>query len=62
MRARAIFNTDAKGNSTEVDVAKALEKGGLTLADVNYVNMGFPDMISAFANRARSINQKSKIN
>jgi NitT/TauT family transport system substrate-binding protein len=46
------ITSTAKGNSTEVDIAKALEKGGLTLADVNYVNMGFPDMISAFANRA----------
>jgi NitT/TauT family transport system substrate-binding protein len=46
------ISTTAKGNSTEVDVAKALEKGGLTLADINYVNMSFPDMISAFANRA----------
>jgi NitT/TauT family transport system substrate-binding protein len=46
------ITTTAKGNSTEVDVAKALEKGGLTLADINYVNMSFTDMISAFANRA----------
>jgi NitT/TauT family transport system substrate-binding protein len=44
--------TTSKGNSTEVDVAKALEKGRLTLADINYVNMSFPDMVSAFANQA----------
>ncbi len=42
----------SKGNSTEVDIASALEKGGLTLADINFVNMSFPDMVSAFANHA----------
>ena len=30
----------------------ALEKAGLTLADVNFLHMGFPDMITAFHNRA----------
>jgi NitT/TauT family transport system substrate-binding protein len=44
--------TTAPGNSTEVDVVAALEKGGLTLADVNFQHMSFPDMITAFQNRA----------
>jgi NitT/TauT family transport system substrate-binding protein len=44
--------TSAPGNSTEVDVAAALEKAGLTLADVNFQHMSFPDMITAFQNRA----------
>jgi NitT/TauT family transport system substrate-binding protein len=44
--------TTAPSNSTEVDVAAALEKGGLTLADINFQHMSFPDMITAFQNRA----------
>jgi NitT/TauT family transport system substrate-binding protein len=44
--------TTAPGNSTEVDVAAVLEKGGLTLADINFQHMSFPDMITAFQNRA----------
>jgi NitT/TauT family transport system substrate-binding protein len=36
----------------EIELAKALEKGGLTLADVNLTVLSFPDMISAFANQA----------
>jgi NitT/TauT family transport system substrate-binding protein len=46
------ITTSAPGNSTEVDVAKALEKGGLTLADINFTHMSFADMITAFQNRA----------
>jgi NitT/TauT family transport system substrate-binding protein len=44
--------TTSKGNSTEVDVAKALEKGGLTWDDIEYTPLSFPDMITAFGNRA----------
>lgn len=44
--------TSGKGNSPEVALATALKKGGLTLKDVNYQNMGFPDMVPAFANKA----------
>src|SRR5262249_56672350 len=36
----------------EIEVAKALEKGGLTLADVNLTIVSFPDMIAAFPNKA----------
>ncbi|HLY64436.1 MAG TPA: ABC transporter substrate-binding protein [Chloroflexota bacterium] len=41
-----------KGNSPEVSLVGALKKGGLTLSDVNYTNMGFPDMVTAIANKA----------
>ena len=46
------ISTTSKGNSTEVEVAKALEKANLTLDDINYTPLSFPDMITAFANRA----------
>jgi ABC-type nitrate/sulfonate/bicarbonate transport system substrate-binding protein len=41
-----------QGNAPEIELVKALERGGLTLADVNLTIMSFPDMIAAFANRA----------
>jgi len=41
-----------QANSPEIEVAKALEKGGLTLADVNITIVSFPDMIAAFPNKA----------
>jgi NitT/TauT family transport system substrate-binding protein len=44
--------TSGRGNSPEVSLAAALKKGGLALSDVNYTNMGFPDMIPALANKA----------
>jgi NitT/TauT family transport system substrate-binding protein len=43
--------TSGKGNSPEVALATALKKGGLTLKDINYQNMGFPDMVTAMANK-----------
>jgi NitT/TauT family transport system substrate-binding protein len=46
------ITTTAPGNSTEVDVAKALERGGLTFADINFTHISFSDMITAFQNRA----------
>ncbi|HEY7060055.1 MAG TPA: ABC transporter substrate-binding protein [Chloroflexota bacterium] len=46
------ISTNASGNATEIQLAKALEKGGLTLDDVHYTPLGFTDMIPAFANRA----------
>ena len=46
------FSTTAPGNSTEIELASALAKGGLTLADVTYTPLSFPDMITAFGNRA----------
>ncbi|HZS01138.1 MAG TPA: ABC transporter substrate-binding protein [Chloroflexota bacterium] len=46
------ITTTAPGNSTEVDVAKALEKGGLTFADINFTHISFSDMITAFQNHA----------
>jgi NitT/TauT family transport system substrate-binding protein len=44
--------TSGRGNSTEVTLAAALRRGGLTLQDVNFVQMGFPDMVAAFASQA----------
>jgi NitT/TauT family transport system substrate-binding protein len=43
--------TSGKGNSPEVALATALKKGGLTLKDVNFQQMGFPDMVTAMANK-----------
>jgi NitT/TauT family transport system substrate-binding protein len=43
--------TSGRGNSPEVALATALKKGGLTLQDVNYTQMGFPDMVAAFQNK-----------
>jgi NitT/TauT family transport system substrate-binding protein len=39
-------------NAPEIELAKALERGGLTLADVDVTVLPFPDMVPAFANRA----------
>ncbi len=41
-----------QGTAPEIEVAKAAEKGGLTLGDVSLTILSFPDMITAFANRA----------
>ncbi len=46
------ISTTAPGNSTEIELAKALEKGGLKFEDITYMPLAFPDMITAFANRA----------
>lgn len=43
--------TSGRGNSPEVALATALKKGGLTLQDVNYTQMAFPDMVAAFQNK-----------
>jgi NitT/TauT family transport system substrate-binding protein len=43
--------TSGKGNSPEVALATALKKGGLTLQDVNYTQMAFPDMVAALQNK-----------
>jgi NitT/TauT family transport system substrate-binding protein len=43
--------TSGKGNSPEVALATALKKGGLTLKDINFQQMGFPDMVTAMANK-----------
>ncbi|MFI5267567.1 MAG: ABC transporter substrate-binding protein [Chloroflexota bacterium] len=43
--------TSGKGNSPEVGLATALKKGGLTLKDVDFEQIGFPDMVTAFANK-----------
>jgi NitT/TauT family transport system substrate-binding protein len=44
--------TSGRGNSPEVSLATALKKGGLTLQDVNYSQMGFPDMVTAIGTGA----------
>ncbi len=41
-----------QANAPEIELAKALEKGGLTLGDVHLTIISFPDMITAFANKA----------
>jgi len=43
--------TSGKGNSPEVALAAALKKGGLTLKDVDFEQMGFPDMVTALSNK-----------
>jgi NitT/TauT family transport system substrate-binding protein len=44
--------TSGRGNSPEVSLATALKKGGLTLQDINYSQMGFPDMVTALGTGA----------
>src|SRR5262249_51751421 len=36
----------------EIELVRALEKGGLVWEDINYTPLSFPDMITAFANKA----------
>lgn len=43
--------TSGKGNSPEVSLAAALKKGGLTLKDIDFEQMGFPDMVTALSNK-----------
>ena len=43
--------TSGRGNSPEVSLATALKKGGLTLKDVNFSQMGFPEMVTAFSTK-----------
>jgi NitT/TauT family transport system substrate-binding protein len=43
--------TSGRGNSPEVSLATALKKGGLTLKDVNFSQMGFPDMVTALSTK-----------
>jgi NitT/TauT family transport system substrate-binding protein len=38
------------GSTTQINVAKALARGGLTLKDVNAKVMGFPEMVAALSN------------
>jgi NitT/TauT family transport system substrate-binding protein len=42
----------SKRATMELDVLKALQKGGLTRKDVNLINMGFPQMNLAFGNKS----------
>jgi NitT/TauT family transport system substrate-binding protein len=42
----------ARGISTELDLRAFLKEGGLTIKDLDLVQMGFPDMVAAFANGA----------
>jgi len=44
--------TSGRGNSTEVTLAAALRRGGLALQDVNFSQMGFPEMMTAFSSKA----------
>lgn len=45
----ASFSQDS---TPEVLLARALQRGGLTLQDVDYVNLSFVDMVAAFSNKA----------
>jgi NitT/TauT family transport system substrate-binding protein len=44
--------TSGRGNSTEATLAAALSRGGLTLQDITFTQMGFPEMVTAFATKA----------
>lgn len=44
--------TSGRGNSTEVTLAAALGRGGLTLQEINFSQIGFPEMVTAFASKA----------
>ena len=43
--------TSGRGNSAEVILATALSRGGLTLQDVNFSQLGFPEIVAGFANK-----------
>ncbi len=43
---------NARGTGTEIQLARALSRGGLTLADVDMQEVPFPDMLAALANRS----------
>jgi NitT/TauT family transport system substrate-binding protein len=43
---------NARGTGTEIQLDRALARGGLTLADVNLQEVPFPDMLPALANRS----------
>lgn len=43
--------TSGRGNSTEVILAGALKRGGLTLQDVNFSQLGFPEIVAALASK-----------
>jgi len=42
----------SKAVSLYTQLGKALESGGLSVSDVDLVEIGFPDMVAAFANKA----------
>ena len=44
------FAQPARGISPEIDLHLFLQQGGLTAADLDTTFMGFPDMVSAYAN------------
>jgi NitT/TauT family transport system substrate-binding protein len=43
--------TSSRGNSPEATLAAALRRGGLTLQDVNFTQMGFPEMVAALTTK-----------
>jgi len=43
--------TSGRANSTEVILATALNRGGLTLQDVNFSQLGFPEIVAALASK-----------
>jgi len=49
LRGKRVTN-NGTGNYTQIVLAKAAEKGGLTLADIEIVDMGQPDAVLALAN------------
>jgi len=50
LRGRRVAIT-SKGQATELTLSRALAQGGLTLADVDVVELGYPDMTLALGNR-----------
>ena len=51
LRGRTIA-INARGGGTEVQIDRALARGGLSLADVDLKEVPFPDMLPALANRS----------
>ena len=52
LRGRRVAVAGGPGSGGEYLITKALERGDLTIRDVNIINMGNPDMPSAFESRS----------
>ena len=52
LKGKRIASAGGPGSGGEYLITKALERGKLTIRDVQMVNMGNPDMAAAFANKS----------
>lgn len=52
LKGKRIASSGGPGSGGEYLITKALERGKLTIRDVQMVNMGNPDMAAAFANKS----------